>query len=152
MSIELKRKCKEDNCENNSFGRGLCKKHYARLLRNGSTKLVSIEEKLLSRVIKDFNDCWKYTAYLNSRGYGRLRYKGKKVLAHRLSYLLFKGEIKDKLRVCHTCDNPTCINPDHLFLGTDKDNNDDAIKKGRINPSLRAKNRWEICPSLRKSK
>jgi hypothetical protein len=64
------------------------------------------------------------------QGYGGFRYNGKMMLAHRVSYLLNKGEIGDK-HVLHSCDNPYCVNPDHLFLGTHQDNMSDMKKKGR---------------------
>lgn len=86
---------------------------------------------LLKRTIKTENNCWEWTGSLWSNGYGRLRYDNKHQRAHRVSYLLHKGLIPDGLLVCHTCDNPKCINPKHLFLGTNKDNMDDADKKGR---------------------
>lgn len=101
------------------------------------------KEKLLAKIRKEENGCWNYTGYHNKWGYGRLRYAGKKMLAHRLSYFLFRGELVDGKFVCHTCDNPKCVNPNHLFLGTAKDNHDDAVKKGRIDTSKRAKNRWK---------
>ena len=63
--------------------------------------------------------------------YGRLRYKGKKILAHRLAFEIENGKIPSGMCVCHKCDNPKCFNPDHLFLGTAKENTSDMIKKGR---------------------
>lgn len=89
-------------------------------------------------------------AYTNPDGYGRLRVDGKKVLAHRASYEEFNGAITDGLLVCHSCDTPSCINPDHLFLGTDKDNFHDSLNKGRRDPVQQAKNRWKSCPTLRR--
>lgn len=77
------------------------------------------------------NGCWEWQKYKNEWGYGRLRHNGKKVLAHRASYEVFKGDFDKNLLVCHSCDNPSCVNPDHLFLGTNKDNVDDCISKGR---------------------
>ena len=130
--------------------KGLCKKHYARFARTGRTDIPSKKEILLSRVEKDANGCWNYTKYLNEWGYGRIRYNGRKVLAHRLSYQLFIGDFLDYLLVCHKCDNPACINPEHLFLGTAKDNHDDAVKKGRINVLERVGLRWKICPTYKK--
>ena len=90
--------------------------------------------------------CWNWTAYKNNEGYGRLRAGGEKVLAHRLSYSIFKGEIAEGLFVCHTCDNPACINPEHLFLGTHQDNVSDCVAKGRhkgvLNSPFKKGNRY----------
>jgi hypothetical protein len=81
--------------------------------------------------------CWEWTGSLNAWGYGtqtvgsRTDNTKKTVLAHRLFYKLANGEFDEALRVLHKCDNPKCVNPSHLFLGTDKDNVDDMIRKGR---------------------
>lgn len=77
------------------------------------------------------DECWPYTGSTRANGYGRLRLHGKYELAHRLAYRFSVGEIKDDLNVCHTCDNPPCCNPNHLFLGTDVDNARDKVAKGR---------------------
>lgn len=76
--------------------------------------------------------CWLWMNSSNSNVYGRLYFNGHMWLAHRLSYETFVGEIGDKMLICHKCDTPSCINPDHLFQGTMKDNMQDASKKGRI--------------------
>jgi len=88
-------------------------------------------DKILKKVTKNANGCWEYGGYLNVWGYGRLRHNGKKILAHRLSYLFNIGEIPDGALVLHKCDNPKCVNPEHLYLGTSKDNATDMAKRNR---------------------
>jgi hypothetical protein len=77
------------------------------------------------------DECWLWTASLNNKGYGKIG-EGKKILlAHRVSWELHFGPIPDRLCVLHKCDNPKCVNPDHLFLGTQKDNAQDMVRKNR---------------------
>jgi hypothetical protein len=84
--------------------------------------------------------CWNWTAYKVKRGYGRIRLGDKSHLAHRVAYYLTYGEYPEDLLVCHSCDNPACINPNHLFLGTTLDNVTDKMQKGRHDPSRGEKN------------
>jgi hypothetical protein len=75
--------------------------------------------------------CWLWLRGLNSDGYACVRIEGKSHRVHRLVWEIFKGPIPPDRRVCHRCDVRSCVNPDHLFLGTDKDNYDDMVAKGR---------------------
>lgn len=77
--------------------------------------------------------CWEWTASKAGKGYGQIKipHTRKQIYAHRLSYLIHKGEIPDGLDVCHTCDNPICVRPSHLFLGSNSDNHQDMKAKGR---------------------
>lgn len=77
------------------------------------------------------NGCWLWIGSLRSNGYGRLHWSGKTALAHRVSYEIENGAFSRELDVLHKCDNPQCVNPEHLFLGTDLDNNRDMMQKGR---------------------
>ena len=79
---------------------------------------------------KGEDDCWLWTSATAGRGYGVISWKSKPVYAHRLSYQFAYGDPGD-LEVLHKCDTPSCVNPRHLFTGTQQDNMDDKTKKGR---------------------
>ena len=86
--------------------------------------------------IKSDDECWEWTASKNKKGYGNFyisvgHSKDKHCLAHRRAWILTYGEIPQGLQVLHSCDNPPCVNPKHLFLGTNEDNVKDKIQKGR---------------------
>lgn len=80
------------------------------------------------------DECWEWQAGLSDSGYGRISYLGKDDKSHRVSWMLTYGKIPNKLSVLHKCDNPPCVNPAHLFLGTQLDNMKDMTNKGRGNP------------------
>ena len=77
------------------------------------------------------NNCWKWGGTIMVNGYGTLTIRPNKYYAHRASWMINRGPIPDGLHVLHKCDNPPCVNPEHLFLGTQRDNNNDKIRKGR---------------------
>jgi hypothetical protein len=79
----------------------------------------------------DVNDCWIWNSAKQPTKSPNWWFNGKEQLVHRWSYQYFKGPIPQGLVVCHSCDNPHCVNPNHLFIGTQKDNIQDCIKKGR---------------------
>ena len=86
-------------------------------------------DRFHTKYIKQKNGCWNWIAGTRDKGYG-VFYAGKTITAHRFSYLIHKGDPK-ALFVCHRCDNPSCVNPDHLWLGTHQDNMDDMFQKNR---------------------
>jgi hypothetical protein len=76
--------------------------------------------------------CWEWKGCRFKDGYGRIAIKRKNYLVHRISYEAFNGSIDPNLLVRHRCDNPPCMNPDHLVQGTDQDNADDMVSRGRV--------------------
>lgn len=98
---------------------------------NRENYLDEVKEILLNSIIISESNCWDWKKSKNKSGYGQIMFKRKSCLAHRISWIIFKDEIIDKSNVLHKCDNPSCINPDHLFLGTQQDNIKDMFNKKR---------------------
>lgn len=96
--------------------------------------ILTLEEyrstKFFEKVFKTQN-CWLWKAAKTNKGYGNFWNGQRLIMAHRFSYILHKGEIPDGMFVMHTCDNPPCVNPDHLVTGTPRENTLDMFKKGR---------------------
>lgn len=114
------------------------------------------KERLFSKTALASNGCIEWHGCANQKGYGMMVYKGRIHAAHRVSWQLHFGEIAEGLLVLHHCDNPCCVNPDHLFLGTNQDNMDDMKSKGRQRTprgeeSKRSKLTWAAVREIRAS-
>ena len=104
------------------------------MTQNGKKLYTNLIMKKFWDNIDKSGDCWEWTAGKQNHGYGKLRLpRGEQVYAHRYSWELHNGIIPNGMHVLHKCDNPSCVNPSHLFLGTHKDNMIDCGNKGRRN-------------------
>jgi len=93
-----------------------------------------IYERILSRVVCGVSECWHYCGVRNKFGYGRITYQGRTQVVHRIIYEVVNGPIQAGLYALHSCDNPSCVNPNHMRLGTYSDNIRDSYERGRRRP------------------
>lgn len=96
-----------------------------------SCTVVTLEVLLSRTALSPATGCRVWLRGTDVSGYGIIRFRGRRTAAHRVAWMLAHGPIPDGMQACHHCDNPPCVNPDHLFLGTHKDNADDRDSKGR---------------------
>lgn len=128
--------CKVEGCEKPHSSIGYCAMHEHRWRRYGRENNIlnrfdSLEFAYDSQVIKN-DGCWGWRGSITRAGYGQVIAVNKIEFIHRFSYQQHYGDLRVNDRVCHHCDNPICSNPRHLFKGTQKDNIQDCIRKGRF--------------------
>jgi hypothetical protein len=136
--------CAFDGCERNAVSKGYCDKHYRRLLKRGDVNDHGSRKVDDGNAVERFHQkyeikesgCWLWTGgtRLNNKGVAYPRHWNdyrKSIGAHRFSFELVHGAIPKGMYVCHKCDTPLCVNPDHLFVGTHHDNMHDMVQKKR---------------------
>lgn len=126
------RLCEIEGCGKPHEARGWCRTHYKRWRMNGTPHLKAAPDRLWGNVEKNAHGCWVWKGTKNRKGYGQISVDGRHERTHRVAYRLTYGEIPEGMVVRHRCDNPPCINPDHLEVGTSADNSRDMVERGRM--------------------
>lgn len=127
--------CTVSGCGKSHKSNGLCLMHYTRMIRHGDLDRVSVirgddKKRMINSVDIDDSGCWNWIKSINM-GYGVTSLRGKREQAHRASWMVFVGEIPNGMQINHKCHNKMCINPDHLYVGTQKENMRDMEDAGR---------------------
>lgn len=142
------RTCSVDGCKDEVVGRGLCNKHYLRLMNHGTTdklkagdRATSLEDAFLKYAGEpNSQGCIEWQGARVTAGYPRFRRAGNDYLMHRYAWERVNGPIPEGLLVRHKCDNPPCVNIDHLDTGTNADNSQDAVERDRMRKGQRHTN------------
>lgn len=131
-------KCALDGCNANAFAKTYCKPHYAQFNRTGKAVLKrtgkhgTVQERFWNFVDRgDADTCWIWQGRKDKNGYGSIRTPTTQLRAHRVSYEMHNGKIPDGLLIRHTCHNTSCVNPNHLLVGTTLDNARDKVEACR---------------------
>src|SRR5665213_770489 len=125
--------CVVVGCGKRAHSRSLCNRHYKRSKIETNTSF-DLRERIAIKTMRHANGCLEWTGTIGQAGYGQTTWQGRKYHAHRLAWERARGPIPAGMLVCHKCDNRKCVDIEHLFLGTQKDNIQDAIAKGRFDP------------------
>lgn len=143
--MSQRNQCTVINCDSWVVGYGLCSKHYSRMRRYGDVEFTALRrgvgtnpvERFWSRVDKNGTiqshmqtQCWEYQRSPSEKQHGIIMVDGKRWMVHRFSWYLLTGQ-EPQLNILHKCDNPPCVNPDHLYEGTQKDNVRDMMERHR---------------------
>ncbi|WP_287868603.1 HNH endonuclease [Aeromonas sp.] len=137
--------CLVPGCNGKHRSKGYCMKHYHRLRANGDAQRVSIivgddKKRIVDSVVVSEAGCWVWQKRIHDGGYGITSLNGRLEMAHRASWMVFVGAIPTGVQVNHTCHNRACVNPEHLYLGSQVDNMRDMTDAGRENRAIGQRN------------
>ncbi len=136
---KLNRTCGIEGCDKPHLSRGFCSMHYRRAQLYGDPNTVKLKQLHGAALVERWNHyvpergtgCWEWAGNRDPNGYGRLNVGNTPALAHRIAWELFQGPLTPEDHICHRCDNPPCVRPEHLFKGDHGMNMADKMRKKR---------------------